>query len=122
VYRLPYRTEQVLANRVAMGHISQWQVDDPAVVDFISVVDCSLIGEYATVTWPSGKTLGPYLIVDCRDRSLPPYPDHLEWVLAAEFGREHWLEEYDWTQFAAMAPIIVRAAEWTPGQNHGIMQ
>lgn len=115
-YRRSGLTPEILANQLRWGHISQDQVDDPGLADYIGLVDCAMIGQRVMITWPDGVTL-KYLVVDCRDPNLPPYPDDLDWVLAAEFDRAHWFDRYDWGQFARREAITV----WTFSPGHDKM-
>lgn len=108
-YRMPARTPEVLRRQVGYGHITQAQVEDPDLVGYVGLFDCGRLGQQVGVTWPDGVEEWPLLVVDCRDPRLPPYPDDLDWVLAAEFDRAHWHDRYDWGQFARREPIEV----WT---------
>lgn len=108
-YRKQYHTEHLLDYRLALGQLTQAQVDDPRLAGYVAVVDCSLIGRRVGITWPGGHETWPYLVIDCRERHLPPLPDD-PWVAAVELDEAEWLEHYDWGMFARREGVTV----WQP--------
>ena len=108
-YRRPHLTPEILANQLAMGHITQAQVDNPDLAGYVGTMDCSQIGQHVGITWPTGEETWPYLVIDCRNRDLPPLPDR-PWVAAAEFDKDEWHRHYDWGLWARRETITV----WQP--------
>lgn len=117
-YREPYRTQEVIANRVEWGDVSRAMVDDPHVLGYASVMDCSLIGRWVGIAWPDGY-LYPYLVIDCVAAQDRDY--NRATGFAVEVDKVDWLEQFSWQEYMGGVTVTVRTLDLQERLGSGIM-
>lgn len=105
-YRVQDLTGEILRRQISYGKLADDQVHDPAILGYVGLVDCSMIGQEVGLTWPSGHVSYPYLVIDCRQRDLALSTDQ-DWVLAVELDEDEWRRHYTWAEFARREEIRV---------------